>query len=67
MTDWLIGPEDAIIIFPDDIVMLRDNDNEFMAEALVFSPKYCGKPAFNWSTLCIRYCAATAAAPTLMW
>ncbi len=36
MTDWHIATDDAIIIFPDDVVMLKESDSTFMAEALFF-------------------------------
>ncbi len=47
MTDWTIGPDDAIIIFPDDVVMLRSSDNEFMAEALMFAPEVLREASFQ--------------------
>ncbi len=47
MTDWTIGPDDAIIIFPDDVVMLRSSDNEFMAEALMFASEVLREASFQ--------------------
>lgn len=39
MTDWSIAPNDAIIIFPDDVVMLKESSEDFMTDTLTFGPR----------------------------